>query len=99
MTIERRNNVRIEGSGHRPILFAHGFGCDQTMWRYVEPAFRDRFRTILFDYVGAGSSDLEAYDSRRYASLTGYAQDILDVANALDLVQVRYPFTFRPTGG
>ena len=70
------------------MLFAHGFGCDQNMWRFVAPAFEDEYRVVLFDYVGSGKSDLSAYDERRYAALDGYAQDVLDVCHALDLRDV-----------
>ena len=83
-----RNNVRVTGRGTQPMLFAHGFGCDQNMWRYVTPAFEDDYRVVLFDYVGSGQSDLSAYDPERYASLDGYAQDVLDVVHALDLSNV-----------
>jgi sigma-B regulation protein RsbQ len=83
-----RNNVKVSGRGTQPMLFAHGFGCDQNMWRFVAPAFADDYRIVLFDYVGAGKSDLAAYDPTRYASLDGYAQDVLDVIHALDLHDV-----------
>ena len=83
--ILRRNNVKILGRGTQPMLFAHGFGCDQNMWRFVTPAFEEDYRVVLFDYVGAGKSDLAAYDEARYASLEGYAQDVLDIVHALDL--------------
>jgi sigma-B regulation protein RsbQ len=86
--ILRRNNVRVLGNGTQPMLFAHGFGCDQNMWRLVTPAFEDDYRIVLFDYVGSGRSDLEAYDPKRYSKLEGYAQDILDVCHALDLEDV-----------
>ena len=84
----RRNNVRIFGSGSQPMLFAHGFGCDQNMWRFVTPAFEHDYRIVLFDYVGSGHSDLSAYDHHRYSSLEGYAQDVLDICHALDLRDV-----------
>jgi sigma-B regulation protein RsbQ len=84
----RRNNVRVSGSGTQPMLFAHGFGCDQNMWRFVAPAFEDEYRVVLFDYVGSGKSDLAAYDAKRYSTLDGYAQDVLDVVHALDLRDV-----------
>jgi sigma-B regulation protein RsbQ len=71
--------------GGRPVVFAHGFGCDQNMWRFVAPEFADEHRVVLFDYVGAGGSDLTAYDPERYASLDGYAADVVDVCEALDL--------------
>ena len=84
----RRNNVRVLGRGTQPMLFAHGFGCDQNMWRFIAPAFLDEYRVVLFDYVGSGASDLGAYDAERYASLDGYAQDVLDIVHALDLRDV-----------
>ena len=83
-----RNNVMISGRGTQPMLFAHGFGCDQNMWRFIAPAFEDDYRLVLFDYVGSGGSDLSAYDAGKYASLEGYAQDLLDVCHALDLRDV-----------
>jgi sigma-B regulation protein RsbQ len=83
-----RNNVRVMGHGDQPMLFAHGFGCDQNMWRYVAPAFADDYRIVLFDYVGSGGSDKSEYDRDRYGSLDGYAQDVLDVIHALDLRDV-----------
>ena len=86
--VPTRNNVKVGGRGTQPMLFAHGFGCDQNMWRYVVPAFADDYRIVLFDYVGSGKSDLAAYDAERYASLDGYAQDVLDVCHALDLRDV-----------
>jgi len=83
-----RNNVKVFGSGTQPMLFAHGFGCDQNMWRYVAPAFESEYKVILFDYVGSGKSDLESYDAQRYSSLEGYAEDVLDICHALDLRDV-----------
>jgi sigma-B regulation protein RsbQ len=65
------------------MVFAHGFGCDQNMWRFVAPAFEDRYRTILFDHIGAGGSDLSAYDPQKYASLEGYADDVVELAREL----------------
>jgi sigma-B regulation protein RsbQ len=86
--IKKRNNVRIAGSGTQPMLFAHGFGCDQNMWRFVAPAFADDYRIVLFDYVGSGKSDLSAYDAKRYSTLEGYADDVLDIIHELDLRDV-----------
>jgi sigma-B regulation protein RsbQ len=83
-----RNNVKVFGRGTQPMLFAHGFGCDQNMWRFVTPAFEDDYRIVLFDYVGSGRSDLRAYDPERYSTLAGYARDVLDVVHALDLRDV-----------
>jgi sigma-B regulation protein RsbQ len=70
------------------MVFAHGFGCDQNMWRYVAPAFADDYRVVLFDHVGAGNSDLSAYDSTRYGSLDGYATDLLEILHELGLTRV-----------
>ncbi len=83
-----RNNVKVSGRGSQPMLFAHGFGCDQNMWRFVTPAFEDDYRIVLFDYVGSGKSDMTAYDSERYSTLDGYARDVLDICHALDLHDV-----------
>jgi len=82
-----RNNVEIAGDGAQAMMFAHGFGCDQNMWRFVAPAFTSRFKTILFDHVGAGGSDLAAYDPTKYASLSGYADDVLEIGRELGLKQ------------
>ena len=85
----RRHAVRVSGNpGGRPMVFAHGFGCDQTLWRFVTPAFEADHRVVTFDYVGAGASDRAAYDPERYASLQGYADDILAIIRALDLHDV-----------
>jgi sigma-B regulation protein RsbQ len=70
------------------MLFAHGFGCDQTMWRPVAGRFEDDFRVVVFDYVGAGASDLSAYDADRYGTLHGYARDVLEICRELDLRDV-----------
>ena len=67
------------------MLFAHGFGCDQNMWRYVTPAFENDYKIVLFDYVGAGRSDLSAYNTERYGCLHGYAKDVLEICEALEL--------------
>ncbi|WLR91660.1 alpha/beta fold hydrolase [Shinella zoogloeoides] len=85
MTVFDRNNIQLHGTGHRSIVFAHGFGCDQNMWRFVEPAFRDRYRTVLFDHVGAGRSDLKAFDRAKYSDLKGYASDVIEIGQALQL--------------
>ncbi len=84
-SISARNNVKIFGRGKRTIVFAHGFGCDQNMWRFITPAFEADYRVVLFDYVGCGKSDVTAYAAARYSSLDGYAQDLLDVCAELDL--------------
>ena len=70
----QRNNVKMFGKGQQPMLFAHGYGCDQNMWRFITPAFEDRYKVILFDHVGHGQSDATAFDPARYGSLQGYAE-------------------------
>jgi sigma-B regulation protein RsbQ len=80
-----RNNVNISGAGSRVMIFAHGFGCDQSMWTEVAKAFERDFRVVLFDHVGAGRSDLAAYDSGRYSTLEGYADDVVEIGRALSL--------------
>jgi sigma-B regulation protein RsbQ len=86
--IRRRNNVLVRGHGDETLMFAHGFGCDQNMWRLIIPAFEDSHRIVLFDHVGAGQSDLCAYDRRKYATLDGYASDVLDICRELQLSDV-----------
>ena len=84
-----RNNVTLSGRADgQPMLFAHGFGCDQHMWRFVAPAFAGEYRIVLFDLVGSGNSELAAYDPERYQSLRGYARDVLEICDALDLHDV-----------
>lgn len=79
MDVHRRNNVEIGGRGAATLVFAHGFGCDRNMWRLLAPTYADRYRTVLFDLVGSGNSDLAAYDSAKYSSLQGYANDLLEI--------------------
>ncbi|GAA3020522.1 alpha/beta fold hydrolase [Streptomyces fulvorobeus] len=86
MDIARRNNVTETGNPDGPtVVLAHGFGCDQNMWRLTVPALVAEYRVVLFDYVGSGRSDLSAFSEDRYASLEGYAQDAVEVAETLDL--------------
>jgi sigma-B regulation protein RsbQ len=80
-----RNNVRVGGSGERAMVFAHGYGCDQSMWRLVVPHFERDFRIVLFDHVGVGRSMTAAYDAEKYGSLNGYADDIVELADELNL--------------
>ena len=86
--IVKRNCVQIKGHGEQVILFAHGFGCDQQMWQYIQPHFEQHYKLIYFDYVGSGRSDRLAYDSHKYASLTGYAQDVKDIIQSLQLENI-----------
>lgn len=84
-----RHNVHVAGRADaQPMVFAHGFGCDQNMWRNVAPRFADDFRIVLFDHIGAGNSDISAYDPQRHASLDGYADDVLRLCRELDLRDV-----------
>jgi sigma-B regulation protein RsbQ len=84
-----RNRVRVSGvADGRPMVFAHGFGCDQEMWRFVVPDFEVDHRVVLFDHVGSGRSDLSAYDPRKYGSLAGYAADLVEICRELELTDV-----------
>lgn len=89
VSVLARNNVRVAGrTDGQPMLFAHGFGCDQAMWRHVAPAFADDYRVVLFDHVGAGGSDHAAYRRSKYDSLHGYANDVLEICAELELEDV-----------
>lgn len=84
----KRNNVKVFGKGPQPMLFAHGYGCDQNMWRYVFPAFEEEYQVILFDHTGAGNADENQYSFEKYDSLEGYAEDLLEICEELDLQEV-----------
>lgn len=86
-SILQRNNVNVLGHGEQTLIFAHGFGSDQTVWRHQIAAFQSRYRIVLFDHVGAGKSDFNAYSPHRYSSLYSYAEDLLDLCAALKLDQ------------
>jgi sigma-B regulation protein RsbQ len=88
MDVIKRNNVVVKGKGSQVMLFAHGFGCDQNMWRFVVPAFEENYKIVLFDHVGAGGSDLSAFISDKYDKLEGYADDIIEIATALELQDI-----------
>ncbi|MFF5726640.1 alpha/beta fold hydrolase [[Kitasatospora] papulosa] len=91
MDIVSRNNVTVTGPRDAPVLLlAHGFGCDQNMWRLVAPALAGNHRVVRFDYVGSGQSDLAAWSEDRYATLDGYARDVVEICEALDLRDVRF---------
>ena len=79
MDVQTRNNVKILGDAAATMVFAHGFGCDQNMFRLLAPRFAERFRTVTFDQVGSGLSDIKAYHSAKYSSLQGYADDLVEV--------------------
>jgi sigma-B regulation protein RsbQ len=89
MKTTQRNAVTVTGNlDGQPMMFAHGYGCDQNMWRYVTPAFADTYQIVLFDHVGNGKSDLSAYDDERYSTLDGYATDVLEIIHEHDLRDV-----------
>lgn len=89
MSVIERHNITISGQPDgQPMVFAHGFGCDQHMWRFVAPRFEDAFKVITFDHVGAGGSDVAAYDPDRYSHLSGYADDVVEICHGLDLRNV-----------
>ncbi|GEO07279.1 hydrolase [Adhaeribacter aerolatus] len=88
MDVLKRNNVTVTGIGQTPLLFAHGYGCDQNMWRFVTPAFEDDYKIILFDHVGFGKSDVSGYTPKKYGTLHAYADDILEICQTLDLKDV-----------
>lgn len=83
MDILARNNVNVIGTGSTVMVFAHGFGCDQNMWRFITPAFAEKYTLVLFDLVGSGKSDLTAYDYQKYATLQGYADDLIEIIEAV----------------
>lgn len=83
MNVLKRNRVKVEGSGRACLVFAHGFGCDQNMWRLLAPQYASQFRTVTFDHVGSGKSDLGAYDRQKYDSLGGYAADVVEIIDAV----------------
>jgi sigma-B regulation protein RsbQ len=89
MSAAIRNNVTVSGVAHgQPIVFLHGFGCDQSMWRYVSPAFEEDHRVVLLDHVGAGGSEISGYRRSQYSDLNAYARDVLEVCEELDLREV-----------
>ncbi len=85
MSAIARHNVKISGAGPKVMIFAHGFGCDQNMWRFVAPAFEADYRTVVFDHIGAGHSDTSSYSRARYRSLDAYADDVLTICRELDI--------------
>jgi sigma-B regulation protein RsbQ len=88
MALAKICNVNVSGRGKRPMMFAHGFGCDQSMWRHIAKSFEDDYKIVLFDLVGSGKSDLKAYDENKYGSLKGYADDVREICRELDLNDV-----------
>jgi len=90
MSIVRRNNVRVTGSGAETLIFSHVFGCDQNMWRFVTPAFERDYRVVLFDHVGAGKSDISQYKREKYNSLQGYADDVIEIIDNTGVERVTF---------
>lgn len=85
---QNKNNVKRFGKGKQTIMFAHGYGCDQNMWRFITPAFEKDYDVILFDHVGSGKSDESAYDFEKYSSLNGYAEDVIELCDELHLKNI-----------
>ncbi len=83
MSIQSRNHIQVSGKGAAAMVFVHGFGCDQTMWRFLAPAYQDRFRVITYDLTGSGQSELSAYDRSKYGSLHGHAADLLEIVDSV----------------
>ncbi len=88
--VQQRNNVKIIGQGEQTIMLAHGFGCEQSMWQYIAPDLAEKYKIVMFDYVGAGGSDISAYNSKKYSTAHGYKQDIFDVIEELNLKNIHF---------
>lgn len=82
MDLHHRNNVSVMGHGTSTLVFSHGFGCNQAMWNDLAPQFFERFRVVMYDLVGAGLSDLSAFDKAKYSTLDGYARDLNELIDA-----------------
>jgi len=83
-----RNNITIHGTGSKSMFLVHGYGCDQNMWRFITPQFKDDYKIILIDLVGSGKSDENSYDYDKYSTLEGYADDIIEICDALNLMHI-----------
>jgi sigma-B regulation protein RsbQ len=88
MPVLERNHVKVFGKGSTAVIFAHGYGCDQNMWRLITPAFQDQYKIVLFDHVGFGNSDLSAFDPGKYVTLKDYARDVLEICHEVKLENV-----------
>ncbi|MFH9471882.1 alpha/beta fold hydrolase [Streptomyces clavifer] len=91
MDVPKRNRVTVSGRDSGPVvMLAHGFGCDQNLWRLVAPMLEERFQVVRFDHVGAGQSDVSAWSAKRYSTLDGYVQDVIEICQELDLGPVTF---------
>jgi sigma-B regulation protein RsbQ len=88
MEVKSKHNVTRFGNGSQTIMFAHGYGCDQNMWRFVAPAFEDDYDVVLFDHIGSGKTDENLYDFDRYNSLDAYADDIIHLCEGMELKEI-----------
>jgi sigma-B regulation protein RsbQ len=86
--VQRTYNVSSVGTGDRVMLFAHGLACDNSVWRFITPALENDYKLVLFDFIGSGNSDTSRYDPQKYSTLDGYADDILQICDALSLTNV-----------
>ena len=85
MSLAQQHAISIRGRGETPMIFLHGYGCDQNMWRLMTPYFEPSHKVVLYDQIGAGKSDVSAYDKAKYASLEGYADDLIAICQVLAL--------------
>jgi len=83
MSIRSRNHIQVSGKGAAAMVFVHGFGCDQTMWRFLAPSYQDRFRVVTYDLTGCGQSELSTYDRSKYGSLHGHAAELLEIVDGV----------------
>ncbi|MGM9950228.1 MAG: alpha/beta fold hydrolase [Lysinibacillus sp.] len=88
VNVVERNNVTVTGKGEKTMVLAHGFGCNKNMWHHMVPLFEENYRLVLFDYVGSGNSDIDAYEPTKYSTLQGYVQDVLDIVDELHLKDI-----------
>lgn len=88
INVLERNNVKVIGNGETTLMLAHGFGCDQNMWRFMLASLASNYKVVLFDYVGCGQSDISAFDKKRYQTLDGYAQDVIEICEELKLQHI-----------
>lgn len=91
MDVRSRNHVKVTGQAGAPVvMLAHGFGCDQNMWRLVVPTLERYFTVVLFDHVGSGNSDLSSWSQDRYGTMSGYVADVLEIVRELAVGPVTF---------